>query len=399
MPNPILLKFNATAGVVPTAGALTVRELALNTADGRLFTKTAGGAVVEFSRKDSPAFSGKVTVAANGVFLPASTAIAAASGATGGVEVQGQGSSATAGAAFMTFHRPGAYAAHIGLDTDNFWKVGGWSMGAVAYKLWHEGSDGAGSGLDADLLDGQQGSYYAPINAPVFTGSPRVPALFIGPDSDVYLYESAANALSVRTGAAGAEKYFTFNANGNFSITGGTLTVSSTTAVTNLNADLLDGSHRDTTHNSFGAGTIPVRHSSGYLYSNYFNCTADTTATAPSHVAVQTSTDNFIRWQTWAQFKANLGALPAAAITSVISANTAAVAGTTYVLTASLTLTLPATPAAGNMVTVSNRSGTATCVVARNAQNIMGLAEDMTLDGSDSVRLLFADATRGWVLI
>ena len=28
------------------------------------------------------------------------------------------------------------------------------------YKLWSSGNDGAGSGLDADLLDGQQGSYY-----------------------------------------------------------------------------------------------------------------------------------------------------------------------------------------------------------------------------------------------
>ena len=28
------------------------------------------------------------------------------------------------------------------------------------YKIWHEGSDGAGSGLDADKLDAQEGSYY-----------------------------------------------------------------------------------------------------------------------------------------------------------------------------------------------------------------------------------------------
>ena len=29
-------------------------------------------------------------------------------------------------------------------------------------SVWHAGNDGSGSGLDADLLDGQQGSYYAP---------------------------------------------------------------------------------------------------------------------------------------------------------------------------------------------------------------------------------------------
>src|SRR5262245_532480 len=35
--------------------------------------------------------------------------------------------------------------------------------------------DGAGSGLDADLLDGQQGAWYAPIGSPAFTGVPTAP--------------------------------------------------------------------------------------------------------------------------------------------------------------------------------------------------------------------------------
>lgn len=42
-------------------------------------------------------------------------------------------------------------------------------------KVWHASNDGAGSGLDADLLDGQQGSYYAPLNNPTFTGTVSVP--------------------------------------------------------------------------------------------------------------------------------------------------------------------------------------------------------------------------------
>jgi len=32
--------------------------------------------------------------------------------------------------------------------------------------------DGSGSGIDADLLDGQHGSYFAPINSPALTGTP-----------------------------------------------------------------------------------------------------------------------------------------------------------------------------------------------------------------------------------
>jgi hypothetical protein len=69
---------------------------------------------------------------------------------TPGLEVYGAG---TVNPAYMTFHRPGNYAVRFGLDgTDLF--VGGWSMGNVAYRIWHQGNDGAGSGLDADLLDG-----------------------------------------------------------------------------------------------------------------------------------------------------------------------------------------------------------------------------------------------------
>lgn len=84
---------------------------------------------------------------------------------------------------------------------------------------------------------------------------------------------------------------------------------------------------------------------------------------------------------------------------SVIGANTSAERYTTYVLTASLTLTLPASPAVGDWVLVINRSGTTTPVIARNGKNIMGLAEDMTLDNTNAtLRLVFVDATNGWVL-
>lgn len=72
----------------------------------------------------------------------------------GEIEVMGNGT----GAAMMAFHRPGTFAAYFGLENDNSWRVGGWSMGNVSYVLWHSGNDGAGSGLDADLLDGVQGS-------------------------------------------------------------------------------------------------------------------------------------------------------------------------------------------------------------------------------------------------
>ncbi|MBR7961423.1 tail fiber domain-containing protein [Burkholderia vietnamiensis] len=49
----------------------------------------------------------------------------------------------SAASAVMQFHREGNYAAYFGIDTDNYWKVGGRSMGANAYRILHEGIDGA----------------------------------------------------------------------------------------------------------------------------------------------------------------------------------------------------------------------------------------------------------------
>ena len=83
----------------------------------------------------------------------------------------------------------------------------------------------------------------------------------------------------------------------------------------------------------------------------------------------------------------------------VIGTNTTAVAGRNYVLTASLTLTLPASPVAGDQVGVQNSSNTTTAVLARNGSNIMSLAEDMTLDKINlGITMMYADATRGWVI-
>jgi hypothetical protein len=42
-------------------------------------------------------------------------------------------------AAFMSFHRPGHFAAYFGLDSDNELKFGGWSHGATKYPIFHAG--------------------------------------------------------------------------------------------------------------------------------------------------------------------------------------------------------------------------------------------------------------------
>lgn len=84
----------------------------------------------------------------------------------------------------------------------------------------------------------------------------------------------------------------------------------------------------------------------------------------------------------------------------IVSANRTANLSTLHVITSSITLTLPATPQSGDLLGISNRSGTTTAVIGRNGTNIMGLAEDLTLDVLDAgFTLFYTDATRGWVII
>jgi len=67
---------------------------------------------------------------------------------------------------------------------------------------------------------------------------------------------------------------------------------------------------------------------------------------------------------------------------------------------AAFTVTLPATPSAGNVVAVSDYNGTASTnniTVGRNSSNINGAADDYVISKSNSsVQFIYIDATVGW---
>jgi len=67
---------------------------------------------------------------------------------------------------------------------------------------------------------------------------------------------------------------------------------------------------------------------------------------------------------------------------------------------AAFTVTLPATPSAGNVVAVSDYNGTAgtnAITIARNSSNINGAAEDYVITkNNSSVQFIYIDATVGW---
>jgi len=70
---------------------------------------------------------------------------------------------------------------------------------------------------------------------------------------------------------------------------------------------------------------------------------------------------------------------------------------------AAFTVTLPASPAANDLVRIADYAGTFATnnlTIGRNALNIMGLAEDMVISTNNvSLTLQYIDVTRGWQLV
>lgn len=96
-----------------------------------------------------------------------------------------------------------------------------------------------------------------------------------------------------------------------------------------------------------------------------------------------------------------LGTALVSAYDTVTAGGTATITNRTvyYVTSNSQTITLPASPGAGNEVVVINGGNFTATVVARNGSNIMSLAENMTLDKPyAAMTFIYIDATRGWVV-
>jgi hypothetical protein len=73
--------------------------------------------------------------------------------------------------AVVQFIRDGVYGAYFGLDTDNKWKVGGFSMGPVAYELFHQGNFNPAN--------------YAAKTGATFTGNVTAPAFIATSDESL----------------------------------------------------------------------------------------------------------------------------------------------------------------------------------------------------------------------
>ncbi len=100
------------------------------------------------------------------------------------------------------------------------------------------------------------------------------------------------------------------NASGNIPLSNGSLN-------TNLNAQYLNGFAASQSNT---ANNVVVREANGYITTGYLNTVADVTGTVPSHFAVQTNSDNYVRWRTLASVKSDLAI--GAGATNVAAAGT-----------------------------------------------------------------------------
>lgn len=129
----------------------------------------------------------------------------------------------------------GVYDARAGRwDVKSGYRVNG-------LDVWHSGNDGAGSGLDADLLDGQQGSYYSDVPARLgFTPVQQGTGISQGTNT-VRIGWSSAGRLRCTVDASD-QGNFVFDSQLNAAI-GGVWRYDNDGAGSGLDADLLDGNH------------------------------------------------------------------------------------------------------------------------------------------------------------
>ena len=188
MSTNIKLKRSAVAGRVPQTSDLELGELAINTYDGKLYLKKDDGtqAIVDVSSglSASEILTLLQTVDGSGSGLDADTVdgIQAASFLrSDAVDILDAGNQAIP----LVIRRSNASASQVGIqfdiaETDNrFFGLGAdgnpyWATNANltnGFEIWHAGNDGAGSGLDADLLDGLNSTQFLRSDADATTSA------------------------------------------------------------------------------------------------------------------------------------------------------------------------------------------------------------------------------------
>lgn len=288
------------------------------------------------------------------------------------------------------------------------------SAGASTGRVWHTGNDGPGSGLDADTIDTLQASSFVrtdadssiPSNKLGFGSSLRQMVDLYGTTYGIgiqsnTLYQRTNNGFAWFIGGVHHDTQFNAGAGGITAMTlsnTGALSVlssvstptisgiTSTSVVTNLNADRVDSKHIGTT----GTDYLPYVNASG-------ECLINTSDQGAYSLQVGGGL-----WSDVATFGSlSVGGLPVQGVSVVTrtAAGTVA-AGSHNLVTVASNQTLPPAPSTGTTVYFTNQTGTVFSIL-RNSSLINGVPEDMEYNIVDpsTIGLRYVGGTVGWALL
>lgn len=196
------------ADTANTASKIVARDASGNFSAGTITaaltgsaTQLGGIAAASYVRTDTAqSITARKTFSGN-----QASVMATATGSLGAFEVYGDGTNA----AFMAFHRPGAFAAYLGVDTDNVLKYGGWSVGASASPIvlsngasWNISVSGSSASCTGNSLTATTLQTARAINGVSFNGSAAITITAATPNSlsaGSYISGSAFNGSSAQT--------------------------------------------------------------------------------------------------------------------------------------------------------------------------------------------------------
>ncbi|WP_018263709.1 DUF2793 domain-containing protein [Methylobacterium sp. WSM2598] len=171
-------------------------EIADATATGRAVltaaSAAAGASALGLGSESAPTFAG-LTISGWSTFSAGTASFIGTTGtiavASGTPRLEVRAGTGTGDAAFMAFHRPGQFAAYFGLDVDNAWKVGGWSMGANAYRIFHQGF------RDATKADLSGAAFAGPVRLPGYTVATVPSAAAAGAGAQIHVANEAGGPV------------------------------------------------------------------------------------------------------------------------------------------------------------------------------------------------------------
>lgn len=284
---------------------------------------------------------------------------------------------------------------------------------ANSFVVWHAGNDGPSSGLDADLLDSQDGTYY--LSSANHTGviplgrggtgvTTTVPGgIVFGSGGQLSTSTAGSAGQLLQSGASGAPTWITASAlqvasatqlttARNITLTGNATGSASFNgaADANITVTVNDSAKLGGLSPSFAqaAGTVVARDGSGYTFLNYINSnTPNSEISGFAQIIVTNGTDGFYRKTSLAQFQSTLGLANYVVKTGDSMTGNLNVNGIqlTY---GSNSITVPGT---GNFGTVSASSvGATTVAAAAGVTGASGTFSTLNVSGTSSLNTLNA---------